>query len=591
MKNRHWKNFIVLGGLFGALSACSNIVGIVAKTKEDGSRGAPAFSAGAFQKNALILNLNANLWVAEMVKVFGPQNPSWKNELGFTVTISPLQDSDERIFNQLSEAFSLAKQNDYRLLVHVNNEWLFNDCAYCSENEAKYANDMVEKITGVKVLTDKTPRQYRRVSSTPEQLGNVEWTSWDTPQDVHMLAWGDPPTAMPPRLNFASKTVRELMRARSVVVKEALKKCFETYFPQTDRLFEGIDLGWETGIEDQDAKVTLGFGALKTLGYSAASNLSSEKINEILFQVAKDLVDHQSFIYSDLVDKQKLFSHYAVYNKGFTSGLPYDRSTRNPDHMAKYQPLVPGFSIYLCSESECPNVLQDMKENVAGVANGWAVTETMPKLAKVLLDGFPSQGIPPPRFVVAYNFGSGEVNNATEISYMKRALGQVEASATTHESPAKFVGFFKANNGVNYSNGDVYCTYKDWLTFTCMTGGSVKEIPDRPDLLTSLQNGSLCQASEACQSVSGTAPAPAPAPTAPEQVTPEPMAIAYQGVFTALGGVNYSNGSTYCYFKSWETFMCITGRTDVNGTPDKPEWLQILRNGGECMPEPRCQNL
>jgi hypothetical protein len=94
--------------------------------------------------------------------------------------------------------------------------------------------------------------------------------------------------------------------------------------------------------------------------------LSADEIDDVLLQVAKEYVDFTGSLYLGAVGADKIYSHYALYDRSFTSGLPYYRWRRNPAHLAKYQAPTPGFSIYLCNEKGCPSLYGDLVDDVGG---------------------------------------------------------------------------------------------------------------------------------------------------------------------------------------------------------------------------------
>lgn len=84
-------------------------------------------------------------------------------------------------------------------------------------------------------------------------------------------------------------------------------------------------------------------------------------------------------------------------------------------------------------------------------------------------------------------------------------------------------------------------------------------------------------------------PTPTPNPTrTPAGTTPDTTPGTqgkpsnYVGVFRAGAGVNYSNGSTFCYYRDMASFKCLTGLKSASNFPEKPELLGSLKPGGAC---------
>ena len=61
------------------------------------------------------------------------------------------------------------------------------------------------------------------------------------------------------------------------------------------------------------------------------------------------------------------------------------------------------------------------------------------------------------------------------------------------------------------------------------------------------------------------------------------------GIFKVGAGLNYSNGAVYCYYDTWEHFMCMTGMTSAESVQSCPETLSQLPGGGPCQVPAHCQ--
>jgi hypothetical protein len=113
----------------------------------------------------------------------------------------------------------------------------------------------------------------------------------------------------------------------------------------------------------------------------------------------------------------------------------------------------------------------------------------------VLIDGFPSKGNPAPRFVVAYNFSSLELDDSDAIDALKDALYGDEPSA---EPGSQYVGIFESAGSYYYSNGSAFCRYPSYPVMQCMAGMSDGSIPDRTGLLGDLVDGGPCAPQPGC---------------------------------------------------------------------------------------------
>ena len=353
---------------------------------------------------------DAEVFTQRLIDTFGPASSWHSRYLGFVLLLNPLQEDDQVLADRIKQAFAAAKKHQIRLLIHLNHEWLFG---FFPDHDVDYGNKMIEQITGVRPLHFNS---YRRVNAASDVLDNCEWTSWSQPLDQFILYWGSE-SIQPPRINFRADGIRNLLRAKSQVIISALAESFAEFFPSDSHLFLGIDLGWETSIDDQDIHVPIGFGALKKLGYGH-TNLPLD-INEQLRNVAIDFLDFGANLYRPLVGPNKMFSHYLLLDQDqHFPGYNYQRWERNPAQHAWMQNLVPGFSIY-CLAPDCQEVHQELRQSVQ---DQWAITEVHPANLSALIDGLPEQDLEPPLFITIYAFGANVVNDSSVVAMIRNYL-------------------------------------------------------------------------------------------------------------------------------------------------------------------------
>ncbi|MBK8012166.1 MAG: hypothetical protein IPK13_12530 [Deltaproteobacteria bacterium] len=349
-----------------------------------------------------------------IIDTFGSSD-SWHGmDLGFVLLINPLQEQDDTIRSRVREAFEAAQRHRLRLLIHINHEWLFG---FAPEYDIAHANAMIEEITGVRPIGY---NHYTRTRDDAAVLANVEWTGWNEPTSQYILYWGGP-SIQPPKLNYLSTEVRARLSQKAVVINDALRGAFNEFFGPSDERFLGIDVGWETSIDDQEWTVPIGYRALMDSGYREG-DLTYDQTNQVLGDIAREYVDFTSSLYrsgATGIGASKIFSHYLLLDRDTNMpGYRYPRWQRNPAHLAKHQALTPGFSAY-CTTSDCREVLPELAEAAPG---DWAVTEANPVLLPVLIHGFPERGIAAPRFVTLYSFGANIEHDPTVIRQIQSLL-------------------------------------------------------------------------------------------------------------------------------------------------------------------------
>lgn len=349
-----------------------------------------------------------------LIDTFGSSD-SWRGmDLGFVLLINPLQEQDDTIRSRIREAFEAAQRHRLRLLIHINHEWLFG---FAPEYDIAHANAMIEEITGVRPLGYNS---YTRTRDDAAVLANVEWTGWNEPTSQYILYWGGP-SIQPPKLNYLSAEVRARLRQKAIVINDALRNAFAEFFGPGDERFLGIDVGWETSIDDQEWTVPIGYRALMDSGYREG-DLTYDQMNQVLGDLAREYVDFTSSLYRSAetgIGASKIFSHYLLLDRDTNMpGYRYPRWQRNPAHLAKYQALTPGFSTY-CTTLDCREVLTELADAAPG---DWAVTETNPVLLPVLIHGFPERGIAAPRFMTLYSFGANVENDPAVIRQIQSLL-------------------------------------------------------------------------------------------------------------------------------------------------------------------------
>lgn len=348
----------------------------------------------------------------KLISTFGPSS-SWTGmDLGFVLLVNPMQERDESIVQRINSAFRVARELNLRLLIHINHEWLFG---FFPSYDVQYGNSQIEKITGVRPLGY---NNYQRIDDSPQVVQRVEWKSWTEPLSQYSLYWGSE-SIQPPKINYLNQDIRLLLSQKAEVVRGAIERNLAGDLREDSSLFLGIDIGWETSLDDQDEKVPLGFRAMMDSGY-ASGQLSEEQKNEFLGQVAADFIAFGASLYrSSKIPNQKIFSHYLLLDQDkHFPGYKYERWIRNPAHLAKLQELTPGFSMY-CTTQDCSEIADELQQAAPGA---WAVTESHPVLLSTLIHGFPSLNIQPPQFMTLYAFGANIVNDSHVIQQITDLL-------------------------------------------------------------------------------------------------------------------------------------------------------------------------
>lgn len=152
----------------------------------------------------------------------------------------------------------------------------------------------------------------------------------------------------------------------------------------------------------------------------------------------------------------------------------------------------------------------------------------------------------------------------SELRRIEVTLGGAPAAPAS--PTAGYQGTFRVGADLYYSNGSVYCHYATWGDFVCGTGlTSADTVTSFGQIPAGLSPGGACSV-------------PPCAPATPPCV----------GIFKVGAALHYSNGSTYCYYDTWEHFMCMTGMTDGSSLPSCPETLGQLPNGGVCQVPAQC---
>jgi hypothetical protein len=370
----------------------------------------------------------------ELVKTFGDSSNWTGMNLGFSLLLSPMQEKDEAMVLRIDKAFKVAQELKIRLLIHVNHEWLFG---FFPAYDPQHGNLMIQTITGVKALGF---NDYKRVDSSSEIIKHVEWKSWTEPYSNYHLFWGSE-SIQPPKVNYKSPYIRTLLTQKSVVIKEAIAQGLAKYMSEDNSLFLGIDLGWETSLDDNDSNEGLGpigYRALIDSGYGPGQ-LNDQEVNEFLGKTAKEYVDFAASLYESIyIPKEKMFSHYLLLDRDkHFPGYRYERWVRNPSHLAKEQSmLIPGFSMY-CTTNDCSEIKNELQSDAPG---DWVVTESGPSLLPILINGFPELNIRPPRFMTLYAFGANIKNDGEMVKTISDLLRRAPPKPP-EEVPGLAIGY------------------------------------------------------------------------------------------------------------------------------------------------------
>ncbi|MCB0361299.1 MAG: hypothetical protein KDD35_01170 [Bdellovibrionales bacterium] len=355
---------------------------------------------------------NSEVFVQNLIHIFG-ESTSWRGmDLGFVLVLNPMQEKPESLLQRIGLAFKVAKQYNIRLLVHINHEWLFG---FYPPQDSSYGNWMIEQITGVKVAGI---NNYQRTNNSPEIANRVEWKSWTEPLSQYSLYWGSE-SIQPPKINYKSDFIRNFLFQRGELIKDSIESSIRQYLAGNEHLFLGVDVGWETSVDDQDENVSLGYRAIMDSGF-LKDQLTESEFNNQLGEVAKEFVDFTASLYlSELIPKEKIFSHYLLLDRDqHFPGYRYERWIRNPAHLAKTQNLTPGFSTY-CTSNDCHEVFNELQDSAPG---RWAITESGPGLLPIMIHGFPHLNVRPPSFMTLYSFGANIRNNDKTIKLIQDLL-------------------------------------------------------------------------------------------------------------------------------------------------------------------------
>ncbi|MFA5067607.1 MAG: hypothetical protein WC466_06165 [Candidatus Izemoplasmatales bacterium] len=292
-------------------------------------------------------------WIGPMLDAIGKRG-NGAVQLGISDVIYALNTDDAEIRSCLDNFFSSSEQHNIPFMLHIDTERFW-------DSRPDLWNWFDPAASGY----------------NPANIDNVEWSGWSEGTKESFINWGYP-IKLPPKPCYESPAVKRVVENKFSIISDKINEWRKKLADEgREYLFLGVNLGWETGIDDyRDAgwaaapyKYRLGYNALSKNGFGAANPPAN--INSELVKVVADFNKFRAkLLYDRGIPKDKIFTHsWAADDK---VPLGSDGYTQNgPISSAKNDYGVLGVSLYP------PAYDTNRVKNEIGTAP-WALIESPP---------------------------------------------------------------------------------------------------------------------------------------------------------------------------------------------------------------------
>jgi len=231
-------------------------------------------------------------WMKPMLDAIGKRGDS-NIRLGFSDVIYALNTDDATIRSCLDKFFNASEQYDVPFLLQLDTERFWDS-----------RPDLWNWF-------DPAKSGYN-----PANKNNVEWSGWNAATKESFINWGSP-IKLAPKPCYESAAVKQVIANKFEIIASKLNAWRQKLSDAgKEYLFAGIDVAWETGIDDYrnaswlaaEYKYQLGYNALSKRGFSATKPPAN--INAELEKTVKDFNEYRAkFFYDKGISKDKIYTH------------------------------------------------------------------------------------------------------------------------------------------------------------------------------------------------------------------------------------------------------------------------------------------
>ncbi|MFZ3100089.1 MAG: hypothetical protein WA103_02540 [Minisyncoccales bacterium] len=292
-------------------------------------------------------------WIKPILDAIGKRG-NGAVQLGISDVIYALNTDDAEIQSCLDNFFSSSEQYNVPFMLHIDTERFW-------DSRPDLWNWFDPAASGY----------------NPANIDNVEWSGWNKGTKESFINWGYP-IKLPPKPCYESPAVKRVVENKFSIISDKINE-WRKKLADEDReyLFLGVNLGWETGIDDYRSanwatapyKYQLGYNALSKKGFSAANPPAD--INSELVKVVADFNKFRAkLLYDRGIPKDKIFTHcWAADDKIPLGSSGYTQI--GPISSAKNDYSILGVSLYP------PSYNTNRVKNEIGTAP-WALIESPP---------------------------------------------------------------------------------------------------------------------------------------------------------------------------------------------------------------------
>ncbi len=368
-------------------------------------------------------------WIKPMLDAIGKRG-NGAVQLGISDVIYALNTDDAEIQSCLDDFFNSAEQYNIPFMLHIDTERFW-------DSRPDLWNWFDPAASGY----------------NPANIDNVEWSGWNKGTKESFINWGYP-IKLPPKPCYESPVIKRVIENKFSIISDKISKWRKKLADEgKEYLFLGVNLGWETGIDDYrnanwvsaPYKYQLGYNALSKKGFSAANPPAD--INSELVKVVADFNKFRAkLLYDRGIPKDKIFTHsWAAEDKNPPGSDGYTHN--GPISSAKNDYSILGVSLYP------PAYNTNRVKNEIGTAP-WALIESPPSAILTAPAGYSS-------VKDWLNFGNCKLAVVYGLSAAQsNTLSQIRQLATLLPDNGNPIGFFD-HADCNYAGGWV-CDKDDY---------------------------------------------------------------------------------------------------------------------------------
>lgn len=381
-------------------------------------------------------------WIKPMLDAIGKRG-NGAVQLGISDVIYALNTDDAAIQSCLDKFFNASQQYDVPFMLHIDTERFWDS-----------RPDLWNWF-------DPTAPGYN-----PANIDNVEWSGWNVGTKESFINWGSP-IKLSPKPCYESPTVKRVIESKFSIISNKITEWRRKLATEgREYLFLGVNLGWETGIDDYrnanwaaaSYKYQLGYNALSKKGFSAANPPAN--INSELAGIVTNFNKFRAkLLYDRGIPKDKIFTHSWAADDKIPLGS--DGYTQNgPISSGKNDYSVLGVSLY-------PSAYNTNRVKSEIGSAPWALIEspsgvilTAPQNYLSVKDWLNFGNC---KLAVVYGLSASQSNTLPQIRELATLLPDNSTSSTNNSNPSNNgnpIGFFDGAD-CNYASGWV-CDKDDY---------------------------------------------------------------------------------------------------------------------------------